>query len=408
MAIGEAHFPIIPAIPGIRLGVSHAGVKAGSNKEDLLVIELCEGASLAGVFTDNAFCAAPVSICRAHLSAGGAPRFLVVNSGNANACTGSQGYDAALQICQSLGASAGLTAQSVLPFSTGVIGQALPVQKIQAALPRALADLSANNWQRAAKAIMTTDTRPKGRVTELTLSGGKVTIAGIAKGSGMIKPNMATMLAYVATDAAVDQAVLQNICQQSARDSFNRITVDGDTSTNDAYILMASGQSTAAAITSDSGSDYQKFNAAVAELAKQLAKDMLRDAEGATKLVTVTVKGGASAADCFKVANAVCHSPLVKTALFASDPNWGRIVAAIGYAGVEGLVASSVRVYLNDLLVLENGQCASTYTEPLGQAVFNKAEFAIVIDLAMGSCGETLWTTDLSHEYIKINAEYRS
>ena len=412
MAVGNITFPNIPAIPGIKLGVANAGVKPGTTRNDLALIELCEGATIAGVFTQNAFCAAPVQLCKAHLAAlQNAPstkRYLVINSGNANACTGDAGHTAALNTCKSLALPAGLPVEAVLPFSTGVIGQVLPHEKITAALPQALASLSDNHWLQAAQAIMTTDTQPKGAYAEVALSSGKVRLAGIAKGSGMIKPNMATMLAYVATDAKVSEPVLQALCEHSAHQSFNRITVDGDTSTNDSYMLMATAKSSAAAITSTDSQDYQQLLAALCQLTQQLAKDMLRDAEGATKLVTVDVRGGASQADCLQVGYAICHSPLVKTALFASDPNWGRIVAAIGYAGLANLDATKVKVFLDKLSVVENGQCVSSYTEESGQAVFNQPEFAIVVDLAMGACRETLWTTDLSHEYIKINAEYRT
>ncbi len=405
MAVGEFVWPEMGKISGVSLGVAAAGIKY-EGRNDLLVMSLCDGASVAGVFTQNAFSAAPVAIARDHLANG--PRFLVINSGNANACTGEAGVKAAIDSCEALAALGQVKADQVLPFSTGVVGEVLPADRLVAALPAALANSSEDNWRGAAEAIMTTDTLAKGASTQLAWEGQTITITGIAKGSGMINPNMATMLSFIATDAAVAPAVLDKISRFAANQSFNRITIDGDTSTNDACILVATGKSEAPALNEEQGAFFDAFTQAVVEVYQTLAKCIVQDGEGATKFVEINVKGGATAQECFNVAYAIGHSPLVKTAMFASDPNWGRIVVAIGYAKVDDLDANKVKVWLDDVLIVENGGRASTYTEEDGQRVFNQERFCIHVDLGRGDVEEKLWTSDLSHEYIKINAEYRS
>ncbi|MDO6746902.1 bifunctional glutamate N-acetyltransferase/amino-acid acetyltransferase ArgJ [Gilvimarinus sp. 1_MG-2023] len=406
MAVGELSFPCMPPIAGVEIGVTGAAIKS-PGRDDMLIFALPDGASVAGVFTQSAFCAAPVTLCREHLEKA-SPRLLLINSGNANACTGERGRQEALQLCRSLAQHYALSESEVLPFSTGVIGEHLPVDKMQAALPLLVESTKEDAWDRAARAIMTTDTRPKGATTTLELAGRTVTINGISKGSGMINPNMATMLGFIATDAAIDQAVLQQLVCEVAGLSFNRITIDGDTSTNDACMLMASGKAGNTRITSVDSQDYAALKAAIADVCVQLAQMIVADGEGATKFVTIDVQGGANHEECLKVAYAVAHSPLIKTALFASDPNWGRIVAAIGYAGVSDLNASKVRVLLNDVLIVEQGGRAASYTEAQGQQVMDGERITITIDLGRGECQELLWTTDLSYEYVRINADYRT
>lgn len=406
MAVGEYPFPVMPSIAGVSIGVAAAGIKK-ADRNDVLLFSLCEGTSVAGVFTQNAFCAAPIKICREHLQSASA-RLLVVNSGNANACTGASGRANALSVCDQVASQYGLSATEVLPFSTGVIGEPLPVGKINAAVPALVQSAQEDNWALAARAIMTTDTRPKGATRQVDIDGVSVTVNGIAKGAGMINPNMATMLGFIATDAAIDQAALQTLVREAAGLSFNRITIDGDTSTNDACMVMASGKAGNGLI-SDAGSEsYAILKSAINEVCTELAQMIVADGEGATKFVTVDVKGGASHDECLKVAYAVAHSPLIKTALFASDPNWGRIVAAIGYAGVENLDDTLVRVHLNDVLIVENGGRAESYTEEQGQQVMRGDRIGIHIDLGRGNCSELLWTTDLSYEYVRINADYRT
>ena len=412
MAVGEWVWPKMYPIEGVKLGVAAAGVKY-ADRNDLLVMDICEGASVAGVFTRNAFTAAPVTICKEHLEtykndASLSPRFFVINSGNANACSGEAGYQAAIDTCEHLAQLHGLKPSQVLPFSTGVIGVVLPSTKINAAIPAALENASQDNWSDAAKAIMTTDTLPKGASQYIEWKGEKIHVTGISKGSGMINPNMGTMLAYIATDATITPEVLDKISRQAADRSFNRITIDGDTSTNDSCMLVATGKSKAEALNQDSGELFDLICNAVIEIYEALAQCIVRDGEGATKFVEVEVGGGKSKDECMKVAYAICHSPLVKTAMFASDPNWGRIVAAIGYAPVQALNADDVKIWLNDVLIVENGGCAATYTEEAGQKVFDQESFKISVDLGRGNATERLWTSDLSHEYIRINAEYRS
>lgn len=396
----------MPPIAGLKLGTASAGIKK-PGRQDLVVLEACEGSRVAGVFTKNAFCAAPVTVCKSHLLKGNI-RFLVTNSGNANACTGDQGLSDALETCARLAELAGVNGTQVLPFSTGVIGEPLPMDRLLGGLPTALSSLSEANWAMAARGIMTTDTLPKGASVQFLHQGETVTVNGIAKGSGMIKPNMATMLAYVATDAGVSQALLQQLVKIAADKSFNRITVDGDTSTNDSCVLIATGRVNLPEITSKSDELYAKLADAVVSVHEQLARIIVRDGEGATKFVTIQVESAADNEEALAVAYAVAHSPLVKTALFASDPNWGRIVAAIGYAKVDNLVAEKVTVFLGDVMIVENGGRAASYTEQQGQQVMSQEDILIRIDLGRGSVSETVWSTDLSYDYIKINAEYRS
>lgn len=406
MAVGEFDWPGLAPVSGVRLGTAKAGVKY-ANRLDLALIEICEGATVSGVFTRNAFCAEPVKICREHLKRT-TPRYLLINSGNANACTGELGRMAALQTCDTLAQLSGVSSDTVLPFSTGVIGEVLPAGKINAALPDAIKSLKEDAWFDVARAIMTTDTRPKGMSKQLNIAGKVITLSGVAKGSGMIKPNMGTMLGYVATDAAIDQTVLDQIVKIAANASFNRITVDGDESTNDSLILIATAKAGNPCINDIDSADAVIIAEAVKDLCQALAIEMVRDAEGATKCVKVLVKGGKDSQESLDVAYAICHSPLVKTALFASDPNWGRIVAAIGYAGLVDLDTSHVSVCLDDVLIVEKGGRASSYREELGQAVFDQAEFSIRVALGRGDASENLWTSDLSHDYVKINAEYRT
>lgn len=408
MAVGNIEWPTMNPIAGVRWGVAAAGIKY-ANRNDLIIAEFTPGSSVAGVFTQNAFCAAPVVIAKKNLVAC-ASRYMLINSGNANACTGDAGFDAAYRTMQAVADTAGVDAERVIPFSTGVIGEPLPAEKLVAAVPSAFADLAAdaNAWERAARAIMTTDTRAKGATSQIDIDGETISITGIAKGAGMIRPNMATMLAYVATDAVITPDALNAISRYAANKSFNRISIDGDTSTNDACILVATGQSGAPPLKVLSGDYFNRLAEAITEVYQSLAQQIVRDGEGATKFVTVNVRGGVNHQECLQVAYAIAHSPLIKTALFASDPNWGRIVAAIGYAGVEGLSASSVSVWADDVAIVCNGGRASSYTEDAGQSVFSRPEFTIHVDLGRGAAQETVWTTDLSHEYVSINAEYRT
>lgn len=406
MAVGDYPFPQMHPVQGVKLTAVSAGIKK-VGRRDVVLLELAEGSSVAGVFTKNAFCAAPVTVCKEHLAK--APiRFLVINSGNANACTGEQGLMDAKATCAAIAELTGVTPEQVLPFSTGVIGEPLPVQKITAVIPEALQKVNINGWDDAGAGIMTTDTRPKGFSQQFEYQGKTITVNGISKGAGMIKPNMATMLGYIATDAKIAQPLLQTLAREAADKSFNRITIDGDTSTNDSCILIATGQVDVPEVTEATGELYEKLHDVILAAHIHLAKSIVSDGEGATKFVTVAVSGGANRDECLDVAYAVAHSPLIKTALFASDPNWGRIVAAIGYAGVPDLDATKVRVHLNDTLIVEHGARAKSYTEAQGQAVMSQAEIAININLGRGEVAETVWTTDLSYEYVRINADYRS
>jgi glutamate N-acetyltransferase/amino-acid N-acetyltransferase len=397
-------------VAGVDLGVAEAQIRK-PNRKDLLVIKLQEGARVAGVFTQNRFCAAPVVVAREHLATldpHASIRGLVVNTGCANAGTGREGAIAARQVCGELAGLLGCSAAQILPFSTGVIMESLPVARIQAGLPACVADLRANNWFAAAQAIMTTDTLPKGASRRVTVGNACITITGIAKGAGMIHPNMATMLAFVATDARVSLPLVRATLAHAAKQSFNCITVDGDTSTNDAFVLMASGRADMPEITDATSAEYALLCAGVAEVATELAQAIIRNAEGATKFITVTVERGRSDDECRSVAYAVCHSPLVKTAFFASDPNLGRILAAVGYSGVTDLDVESVDLYLNEVLVAKNGSRYDGYREAEGQRVMKSSEITVRIVLNRGNASARLWTCDLSHEYVSINADYRS
>lgn len=405
MAVGSDLFPSMHPVAGFRLGTASAGIKKPGRK-DLVVMEIAEGGAIAGVFTKNAFCAAPVQLAKAHIGIVDT-RYLVTNTGNANAGTGDSGREDASAVCRALGELSNVPVEAVLPFSTGVIGEPLPVNKIVTALPAAFSALSESAWMEAAEGILTTDTRPKGASTQLFLSGKTVTITGISKGSGMIKPNMATMLAYVATDAVLDKDALQRLVRDAVDASFNRITVDGDTSTNDCTMLIATGASNVD-VGELSVEEQGAFQAALTGVFISLAQQIIRDGEGATKFVTVNVVGGVDSSECLAVAFAVAESPLVKTALFASDPNWGRILAAIGRSGVSDLDVDAIQVYLGDVLIAEKGGRASSYTEARGQAVMDRDEVTIGIHLNRGKAEETVWTTDLSYDYVKINAEYRT
>jgi glutamate N-acetyltransferase / amino-acid N-acetyltransferase len=392
-------------VPGVRLAAAAAGIRY-RDRDDVVLIELAAGGTCAAVFTRNAFCAAPVTVAREHL-AGGAVRYLLINSGNANAGTGEAGLVAARATCRLLAGAAGCRADQVLPFSTGVIGQDLPLAPFEGAIPALLATLDTDGWDRAARAIMTTDTVPKRVSRPVTLSGGEVRITGIAKGAGMIRPDMATMLCYVATDARVPADVLQAIVADAAERSFNRITIDGDTSTNDACVLLASGLAEGGIDRVDSD-DGRLLADAVAGVCAELAEMIVRDGEGATKLVRVQVTSAASSREALDVAYTVAHSPLVKTALFASDPNWGRILAAVGRAGIDGLAIERIRIWLDDTCIVRDGGRDPDYTEAAGQAVMSQPEIRIRIDLDRGDRVETVLTTDLSYDYVRINAEYRT
>lgn len=389
------------AVAGVELGVARAGIRK-PGRQDLLVMRLASGAAVAGVFTRNRFCAAPVVVAKAHLRH--PVRALVVNTGNANAGTGRDGLSRALAVCRAVAQQLGCRAQQVLPFSTGVIMEPLPVERIVAGLPAACRDLQPDNWASAAEAIMTTDTVAKAASRKLRLSGGEIVVTGIAKGSGMIRPDMATMLGFVATDAKVSKAVLQRIAKTAAAQSFNAITVDGDTSTNDAFICLATGKGPVAR----SRKDVQALTGAIAAVARELAQAIVRDGEGATKFVTVRVERGRSETECRKVAYAIAHSPLVKTAFFAGDPNLGRILAAIGNSGVAGLDTSKVVLYIDAVRVARGGGRDPAYREEQGVAAMRKPEFLVRVALNRGRAAATVWTCDLSYDYVKINAEYRS
>ncbi|BDT57764.1 arginine biosynthesis bifunctional protein ArgJ [Massilia varians] len=397
-------------VNGIEIGFAEAGIKK-PNRKDLLVMKLAEGATVAGVFTTNRFCAAPVQVSKANLAAvanGGKPiRALVVNTGNANAATGEQGLANAQATCAEVAKLLGLDAQQVLPFSTGVILEQLPIQKIVAGLPAAVSNLKADNWFNAAEAIMTTDTQPKAASRTVTIGGHQVTMTGISKGAGMIKPNMATMLGYLAIDARVAQPVLDELVKHAADHSFNSITIDGDTSTNDSFIIVATGAGSLN-IDAASGAEYEALKEAVTDISRNLAQQIIRDGEGATKFMTIAVEQGSSVEECRKIAYAIAHSPLVKTAFFASDPNLGRILAAIGYAGVDDLDTTKLDLYLDDVWVAKAGGRNPDYKEEDGQRVMKQAEITVRVTLARGEASATVWTCDLSHDYVSINADYRS
>ncbi len=392
-------------VAGVKLGVAAAGIYA--DRDDLLVMELAQGTTCAALFTRNAFCAAPVQLARDYLRQG-SPRLLLINSGNANAGTGQAGMQDAVNCCRELAALAACEPRQVLPFSTGVIGERLPVERMYQAFPRALAALTEAGWESASRAIMTTDTRPKLASRRFQVDGVTVQVTGMAKGSGMIRPDMATMLAYLATDLAVSRELLQSCLDRAVKPSFNSITVDGDTSTNDACVLIASGASPLPPVTDAESSVYGQLADAVLDLCMELARAIVADGEGATKLVDVVVNGAASEAEARQVADTIAHSPLVKTALFASDPNWGRILAAVGRAGIEDLVIDRVEIWLGDVCIVRQGGRACDYTEAAGQAVMQGRELAIRVELGRGGASTKLVTCDLSYDYVKINAEYRS
>lgn len=393
-------------IPGIQLGVAQAGVRK-ANRDDVLVIRLPETATVVGVFTQNRFCAAPVQLCRSHL-ASTTPCALIVNTGNANAGTGEDGLARARQVCVALANGLGCQEAQILPFSTGVIMESLPAERIIAGIPAALANLTEDNWLRAADAIMTTDSVAKGRTASCQIKGQTVTVTGIAKGAGMIHPNMATMLGYVAIDARVPAAVLQHLLNEVTNESFNRVTVDGDTSTNDSFILMANGRVDAPLIEAIGNADYHALYAAVAEVSVFLAQSLARDGEGATKFVTIEVEEGRDRAECVRIAKAIAHSPLVKTALFASNPNLGRILAAIGYAGVDDLDVNKIGLWLGDVQVVRDGGRDPDYVEARAADVMKRGDITMRITLGRGSARDRVWTCDFSYDYVKINAEYRS
>ena len=398
---GELH-----PVAGVRIGVAEAGIRK-ANRKDLTVVLIDEGASVAGVFTQNRFCAAPVQVCREHLRSGDI-RAMVINTGNANAGTGQDGLMRARSTCTALARHLNLAPEQVLPFSTGVIMESLPVERIEAGLPAAIADAKADHWLRAAEGIMTTDTLPKAFSSQVSIDGTRVSITGIAKGAGMIRPNMATMLGFVATDAKVAPALMLQLGRELADGSFNRVTVDGDTSTNDSFVIIATNKAAHAEITSLESAAGNSLRAAMLDVARKLAQAIVRDGEGATKFITVRVEGGADAGECLKVAYAISHSPLVKTAFFASDPNLGRILAAVGYAGIDDLDQNKIDLYLDDVHVVVNGGRNPAYREEDGQRVMRQSEITVRVVLGRGPAAETVWTCDFSHDYVTINADYRS
>jgi glutamate N-acetyltransferase/amino-acid N-acetyltransferase len=394
-------------VAGVEIGTAMAGVRK-ANRRDVTVFKLAPGSTVAGVFTLNRFCAAPVQICREHLAAGRGARAIVVNTGNANAGTGADGLARANAVCDALATQLGVERQDVLPFSTGVIMETLPIDRIIAGLPAALADLKPSNWGQAAEGIMTTDTLPKAASRQVTIGGRTVTVTGIAKGAGMIRPNMATMLGFVATDAVIDPALVQALVREAADHSFNRITIDGDTSTNDSFVLIATQQAGHARIDSMDSAEGTLLREAVIAVSQQLAQAIVRDGEGATKFISIRVDGGRSKEECRQVAYAIAHSPLVKTAFFASDPNLGRILAAVGYAGIDNLDQGQIDLHLDDVHVACNGGRHPDYREEDGQRVMKQAEITVRVDLRRGNRHATVWTCDLSHDYVTINADYRS
>ncbi len=394
-------------VAGVRIGVAEAGVRK-AHRKDLTVFLLDEGATVAGVFTQNRFCAAPVQVCREHLQGGQAIRAMVINTGNANAGTGADGLQRARSTCAALAGQLGFAPEQILPFSTGVIMEPLPTERIAAALPAALADAQPAHWGRAAEGIMTTDTLPKAFSRQLQLGGKTVTITGISKGAGMIRPNMATMLGFLATDAAIAPELVQPLVRELADQSFNRVTIDGDTSTNDSFMLVATHKAGNAPVASLDSADGAALKQALLAVAQQLAQAIVRDGEGATKFITVRVEGGRTGDECRKVAYAIAHSPLVKTAFFASDPNLGRILAAVGYAGIDDLDQTGIDLFLDDVHVAVQGGRNPDYREEDGQRVMKQSEITVRVVLGRGDAADTVWTCDLSHDYVTINADYRS
>lgn len=408
MAVGVEKKPQLLPVPGIRLGVVKAGIKK-PDRRDVVVIEIAAQSNIAGVFTQNAFCAAPVHVAKQHLNQYEKNKmaYFLINTGNANAGTGEQGMSDTNACCDALSQLTNVNRCNVFPFSTGVIGEKLPVDKIVAGLPPAIQVLSDAHWEEAGYGIMTTDTRVKGFSKTIHYQGESITLTGICKGAGMIKPNMATMLAFMATDAKIESSLLNSYLSEAVNKSFNRITIDGDTSTNDACMLVATGKSSLQ-ISADNKELSDVFKIALTSLCETLAQLIVRDGEGATKFVTVKVEQAGSKQEALDVAYAVAHSPLVKTALFASDPNWGRILAAVGRAGISALDVNKINIYLDDVCIVDGGSRASSYTEQAGQAVMQQEDILIRINLNRGDVNETIWTTDLSHDYVKINAEYRT
>jgi glutamate N-acetyltransferase/amino-acid N-acetyltransferase len=398
---GELH-----PVAGVRIGVTEAGIRK-ANRKDLTVVLIDEGSSVSGVFTQNRFCAAPVQVCREHLQRGDI-RAMVINTGNANAGTGQDGLVRARSTCIALARHLNLAPEQILPFSTGVIMESLPVDRIEAGLPAAIADAAPDHWLRAAEGIMTTDTLPKAFSTQLNIDGVPVTVTGISKGAGMIRPNMATMLGFMATDAKVAPGLMQQLARELADGSFNRVTVDGDTSTNDSFVVIATNKAAHAEITSLESAAGRALKGAMLEVSRKLAQAIVRDGEGATKFITVRVEGGATTQECLKVAYAIAHSPLVKTAFFASDPNLGRILAAVGYAGIADLDQTGIDLYLDDVLVAVHGGRNPAYREEDGQRVMKQSEITERVVLGRGNAADTVWTCDFSHDYVTINADYRS
>jgi glutamate N-acetyltransferase / amino-acid N-acetyltransferase len=393
-------------VPGVLIGVAEAAIRK-VNRKDLTVVLIDAGASVAGVFTQNRFCAAPVQVCREHLAAGDI-RAMVINTGNANAGTGEEGLARARATCAALASQLDIAPQQVLPFSTGVIMEPLPVDRIEAGLPAAIANAAPDHWLRAAEGIMTTDTVPKAFSRSVMIDGAPVTVTGISKGAGMIRPNMATMLGFMATDANVAPALMQQLALELAEGSFNRVTVDGDTSTNDSFVVIATNKTKHAQITSLDSASGRALREAMLEVARALAQAIVRDGEGATKFITVRVEGGRTGEECRQVAYAIAHSPLVKTAFFASDPNLGRILAAVGYAGIADLDQTKIDLYLDDVHVAVDGGRNPSYREEDGQRVMKKSEITVRVGLGRGDAADTVWTCDLSHDYVSINADYRS
>jgi glutamate N-acetyltransferase/amino-acid N-acetyltransferase len=395
------------SIAGVRIGVAEAGVRKVGRK-DVTVVLMDAGASVSGVFTSNRFCAAPVQICREHLAAGHGIRAMLINTGNANAGTGADGLARARSTCEALAGKLDIAVDQILPFSTGVIMESLPSDRIIAGLDAAIADARPGNWQRAAEGIMTTDTVPKAFGKQVQIAGKTISITGISKGAGMIRPNMATMLGFIATDACVSQSIMKQLSLELAEGSFNRVTVDGDTSTNDSLVVIASNKAGNPVIDALDSADGKVLKAAMLDVARQLAQAIVRDGEGATKFITVQVEGGRTAEECRKVAYAIAHSPLVKTAFYASDPNLGRILAAVGYAGIDDLDQGGIELHLDDVHVATLGGRHPAYREEDGQRVMKQSEITVRVGLGRGAASDTVWTCDFSHEYVTINADYRS
>ncbi|TCB79854.1 bifunctional glutamate N-acetyltransferase/amino-acid acetyltransferase ArgJ [Acinetobacter sp. ANC 4173] len=406
MAVGDVTMPQMHVVKGVKIGSAEAYIRY-QNRRDLVIFEFAEGSNVAGVFTQNAFCAAPVHVSKAHLAIGN-PRYLIINTGNANAGTGTLGMQNAQETCVQLAKLAGVNPEQILPFSTGVIGEQLPLPRLVTGLQPALDSVQEDAWTDAAFGIMTTDTTPKGASEQFELDGVVYTMTGISKGAGMIRPNMATMLGYVATDAPISRALVQQLLQIAVNQSFNRITIDGDTSTNDSCIFVATGQAGGVEITSTEDARYAAVLEVLVRVMKRLAQLIVRDGEGATKFMTVAVEGGANTQECCDIAYSIAHSPLVKTAFFASDPNWGRILAAIGYAGVKNLEVEKIQVWLDDVQICKDGGAAADYTEAEGARVMAQPEITIRVDLGRGQAKDTVYTCDLSYDYVKINADYRS